>query len=204
MLIKQEYFIYVDILIACIFILMIYNGYKKGFLVGVLNLVYTLLSIVASWFLCPILASMFPIVQSNNAGLINNLVNVNEIINSVIYFVVIFLVLKLLHLFLILIFKSFNNIPIIGSINKLLGSAIGLINAFIIVLALSLLFTLPIFKNGKEIINGTLLKHTSFITSQVTDFIFTKISTEKFNIDIDMYRDEFKEWLNTYLNEQIQ
>jgi len=180
---------------------MIYAGYKKGFLAGVLNLVYTILSIIIAWFLSPVFASMFPIIKENNAGIINAIVNVNEIINSAIYFIIIFLLLRLIHFFLMIILKSFNNLPIIGSINKVLGSFIGFINASIVVLALSLLFTLPIFKNSKDIINNTLFKYSNNLTKYITNEIFTHIFVDKIDIDVDSYRQDFKEWLNKYINE---
>ena len=181
-------------------------GYNKGFLYEIISFAYTGAALAFSWFASPVFAKRFPLINldkiSAEAKVINGFLNLNSLINTIAYFVIIFLILKVLYIFISLILKSLNKIPVIGKVNKILGSLCGIINATIITIFISLLFTLPIFANGKEIKEKTVLKYVNSFTNEIMTLIAKTISENNIDgiqgIDVDQYRIEFENWLDTF------
>lgn len=204
MVISSEYFIFISAFIVAIYLLMIWIGYKKGFLYELLSLFYTALSLFAAWFAAPVFSSLFPLFDLNKFDekyeLLNKVFDLNTMLNTVAYFLIIFLILKLLYMFISLLVKSLNKIPVIGSFNQLLGGAFGIVHATLIVLALSMLLYTPLVENGRQVREQTLLKYISSYSDEAFTFIVEKVSDgnirEKFDdIDMDSYRQQLKEWL---------
>lgn len=203
--IPSNLYIYIDLFIALIFVVFIIIGYKKGFLLSLLSLFYCFLAVIVSWFLSPVFAKMYPLVKLENldekAQILAKLVDINIILNNAIYFVLIFLVLKLFYFVLGLILKKMNKIPVIGKFNQILGAICGILNAIIVTIILSLLFTLPIIKNGKSVINGTVFKYVNkysekIIGVAIDNIDFEQLKNEIQGIDIEQARESVKDWLN--------
>ena len=203
MIIPQNVFLYISIFIIALYIVMMIIGYHKGFLYELVSLVYTALSLVAAWFLSPVLAKLFPLIDTDKLGeykMMIDLFHLEEALNIIAYFIIIFLVLKIFYLFISLLMKSLNKLPVIGKFNQVLGAVSGFINATIITLAISMLFSLPIFKNGKDVREHTILKYVDQFTAQAYSFVMEKIVTDKLDLDlkdlnVDELREQFKEWI---------
>lgn len=204
MIINEKYFIYISIFILVLYLVFMIIGYKKGFIYELVSLIYTGLAILASWFVAPILGKLYPIIKLENiyedASIVSKLINIDPIINTIAYFAIVFLVLKLFYVVLSLVLKSLNKIPVIGKLNQILGLLAGIFNATLVTLAISLLFTLPVFKNGKEIKEKTILlfvdKYTTEALSYALDNVELKHIEDVFDsIDIDAARLEFKQYL---------
>lgn len=211
MKVPSDIFIYIDISILLIYALFIIVGYKKGFIFEIISIVFTGLSLLAAWFLSPVFAGLYPIIKLNNLNnkteIINKFVNIDALLNSILYFVIIFLVLKLLYLLLSIVLKGFNKIPVIGSFNKILGAFAGVFNATLMILSLSLLLYLPIFENGEEIINKTFFKYIDEYSDSVLNFAIDNSDLNSFkdgfnDFDVDNAREEFKEWLQFKRNHE--
>ena len=96
--------------------------------------------------------------------------------------------------------KSLNKIPVIGGFNKILGGVFGIINATIITLFISILLSLPLFKNGNQVKENTILKYINNTSEEVLTYIAEKVGESNLDnnseeFDIDEYREEFKKWL---------
>ena len=203
MTIPQNSFIYISLFIIAIYLLMCYFAYKKGFLYELVSLFYTLLSLLLAWFAAPVFSKQFPLIDLNiineSYGLLDKFFNFSSILNTIIYFIIIFLLLKLLYIFMELILKSFNKIPVLGKLNQLLGIFLGLFNATIIALALCMLLRLPVFANGKEVIDKTVLRYIRDYSDQGIVYIAEKIAALQLendeNFDVDSFREQFGKWL---------
>lgn len=204
--ISSDYFMYINIFIGLVYLLFIIIGYSKGFLFELISLLYSLISGLVSWFLAPILANLYPIFDINNLNketeILNKFVDLSAMINTLIYFVIVFLVLKLLYVFIAFILKGMNKVPVIGKFNQILGIFAGIFNATIITLALSMLLTLPVFKNGDEIKNGTVFKYVSEYSDKLLTYIVDNVDLDNVkkqfdNLDIDNARLEFKNWIES-------
>ena len=213
MVIPQNYFIFISIFIVAIYIAMMIIGYNKGFLYELVNFAYTGLSLLLAWLASPVFAKKFPLITlsklSTEAALLNKLFNLDEIINNVAYFIIIFLLLKLIYVILSIIVKAFNKIPVIGNFNQILGAVAGFFNATIITVFISLLLSLPLFANGKEIKEKTILKYVNNFSSDIFDYITKKLITNNVDqsiqgFDVDNYRKQLQEFLDTFNNGKLQ
>lgn len=208
--ISSEYFLYIDIAIAIVYLIFIIIGYCKGFLYEILSILYTIGSILLSWFLSPVFASLYPILNIDNLNketeLISKFFDISSLANSLIYFVLIFLVLKLIYILLTFIVKGINKLPVLGKFNKILGAFAGIINATIITIMISLLLSLPMIKNANEVKNGTVFKYISTYSDKFLDVLienvdFDKLKKDYDEFDIEIVREQFKNWINSNNNE---
>lgn len=209
--IPNNFFIFIDIFIAIIYFVFIIIGYKRGFLFELVSLLYSVISILISWFLAPILANVYPIINIDNLNketeLITKVFDLSTMINTLIYFVIVFLLLKLIYIVIAFILKGMNKIPVIGKFNQILGIFAGMFNATLITLSLSMLLTLPIIKNGEHIKNKTLFKYISNYSDKILNYIvenidFDNIKLQFDNFDIDNARLEFKNWIESKNNNE--
>ena len=125
MAIPENCFIFISGFIVVIYVAMIYIGYKRGLLYELLSFLYTAASVVIAWFMSPVLASLYPFfdisVIDEKYQMLNKIYDFNGLLNTIAYFVIIFLLLKLLYIVISLLVRSLNKIPVIGSLNQLLG-----------------------------------------------------------------------------------
>ena len=207
MVIPENCYIYISILVAAIYLAFIIIGYHKGFLYELVNMVYTVLALAAAWFASPVFAKVFPLIDLNKMGteamMLNKLIDLNNTVNIAAYFLIIFLILKVLYIFISLILKSINKIPILGGFNQTLGCITGVFNATIVSLAITMLLGLPLFKNGKDAIDHSVLKYISGFSRSALTFVSEKITSSKLpdrpdGFDIDSYREEFRKWLESF------
>ena len=204
MIISDTLYIFISIFIVAIYCLLIYSGYKHGFLYEMIDLLYTLFCLLAAWFASPVLADLFPLIDitkvSEEYSLMNKIFDLNGLLNNIAYFIIVFLILKLLYLFISGLSKGFNKLPMVGGINKVFGAGLGVVNATIIVLMLSMLLATPLVKNGNDVRENTVLKYITKYTDRSLNFVIDKMADNHFdgideNIDVDELREEFKDWL---------
>ena len=205
MSVPENSYLYINLFILAIYVFLMIIGYMKGFLYQVINIIYTVLSLAVAWFVSPVLAELFPLISIETIDeqykLLNSLFNLDRLLNTAAYFVIVFLLLKILYIFISLITKSLNKIPVLGKVNKVLGMIAGILNATIIVFALSMLLSLPLFKNGREVKENTVFKYIEKYTNNAISFIAEKIVVYKGDlkdVDIDSYRKEFSDWLSSF------
>lgn len=209
MVISQDYYIFIDIFIGLIYLAMFFIGYKRGLLYELINVIYTVASLFAAWFASPVFASLFPLIDLTkiieDQQLLIEAFDLNGFVNEVAYFIIIFLLLKLFYVLISVLVRSFNKIPVIGRVNQFFGGIFGLINATLITLFLSMLLMLPLFKNGKDIIDHTLLRYIRSYSNDALGLITetmlqNKVGDRLDNIDIESYREQLSAWLQS-LNE---
>ena len=204
MLIPESYFIYISIFVIALYIVLMIIGYNKGFLFELVNMLYTILSIFIAWVVSPVLAKKFPLISiekiDSQYSLLNTFFNLDNLLNNIAYFIITFLILKILYIFISLLTKSLNKIPVLGKLNKILGMFTGIFNATLITMALSMLLTLPLFKNGKDVREKTILKYVNKYSNQAISYIVDKITLNNIDgdiLDVESYREEFLKWLDS-------
>ena len=204
MVIPQNYFIYISVFIGIIYLAMMYIGYKHGLLYELVALLYTALTVALAWFASPVLADLFPLFDITKLNeeykLLNQVFDLNRMLNTVSFFLILFLILKLFYVILSLFLKTLNKIPVLGKLNQILGGVMGTVNATLIVLALSMLLSTPVVKNGNDVREKTILKHIRSFSDQALTYIVDRISDSnikenKDEFDIKAYREDFREWL---------
>lgn len=195
--ISSDYFLYINIILVLIYIIFAIIGYKNGLMVQIIDLIFNFLAIFAAYFISPILASHFPLVTMEE---IYTKLNINRIIDTLIYCVIVYVILRIFYIFIKPVFKSVSKVPLIGFLNKVGGFLLGIVNATFIMLALGLLLTTPLFSNGIEVKKGTFLKYTDKLCEKAIDISVKYINFDSFketidDFDINSAREEFNKWL---------
>ena len=191
----------VNVTILLIYLILVVIAYKNGFLYEVLGLFINLIILFLSYLLAPLLASKITLINIDlSAYPILAIFNLNELFNTIIFFVLIFFVLSIFGFIIKNLFKSVSKIPFLGFFNRILGIAVGFINATIITLLLSLLVSLPFINNGKQIKEESLFKYVNVITNKalvsLSDYIdIDSLSNNIEGLDINHARDELNKWL---------
>jgi len=143
----------VDICILALFALFVFNGYKKGFI----NSVYSILSLAASVILVSLFKDTFvtAIAESDFGVKIGELFAgssakpevVSMCSEGVVYLasvVVFYALLRLVLRFTLTIINSIASLPVINSLNKILGLALGaVIGAVWLVVIVGALCNIP-------------------------------------------------------------
>ncbi len=173
MLIPISIFPYVDFIIIVLFILTLLSGYKQGLLLQLLNLISVVVALFIAWLFAPILANTFTIVPASLIPFENEfmvdilLAQVNEIA----CFALIFILLSLLLLLLKPIVKAIGKLPIIKSFNKLFGLIFSIAIFAVNIVVATFILSTPIFQNGNELIESSLLKDIREYTLESYDII---------------------------------
>ena len=203
MTIPSNAFLYVNIAIVALYLIVMAICYHNGILYGLIDLFYTVICVAVAYFLSPILANLFPLVSLKQfTGIF---LDIDPIVNTVVYFGIIFIVLKLLGFVIVPMFKNLTKVPVLGQLNKMLGLVLGFVSATIVVLLLSILLKTPLIKNGQEVREGTFFRYVdSYSQTAVNyfvDHVDLNVLKDKFsNLDVDGARDQFKNW---FLDQEI-
>ena len=197
MIIPQNIFIYINIAVFLIYLIFAVVSYKNGFLLQALSLVYTVISLFVAWFTAPILAARIPLVKLEETY---DAFDLSPLINSLIYCIIVFLLMRLIYLFIAPLFKSLSKVPVLGILNRLAGLLLGLINATIVIMLLSMLLNTPFIKNGKEVKEATVFKYTDKLTAYAVDLTVNRLNLDAIKetvdgFDVDVAREKFTTWL---------
>ena len=197
MVISSSYFIYVNLVLLVLYLIALVVGYKNGLILQIVDLLFNIIALFIAYFVSPILAAHFPLVKLDE---VYTALNLNTLIDMLIYIVIVFVVLKILYLIIKPLFASVSKIPLLGFINRIGGALIGVVNATIIVLLFCMLLNTPIFKNGNEIKNGTYLKVVDNLSYKALEFSMDHINIDSIkneikDFDIDQSRKAFEKWL---------
>ncbi len=197
MVISSSYFIYVNLVLLILYLTSLIVGYKNGLILQIVDLIFNIVALFIAYFISPILASHFPLVKLDEVYMALNL---NTLIDMLIYIVIVFLILKIIYILIKPLFASVSKIPLVGFVNRIGGALVGVINATIIVLLFCMLLNTPIFKNGQDIKNGTYLKVVNNLSYKALEFSMDHInidliSKEIKDFNIDESRTAFEKWL---------
>lgn len=202
MCIPENSFIYINVAIIVIYLLSIYKAFKRGFLYETINFFGFIASLLISWFLAPIMAKYLPIVTELDLSGQGEEIVVNilsPIVNTVVWTVLLLVIIKLVLTIILPLFKGVSKIPVIGSVNRILGAIFGVFDATIWILIFSMLLSMPFFENGQEVKNHTFVKYVNEISDKALIFITENVELPEgieYEIDdIDDFREKFTDWL---------
>ena len=194
MVISSAYFTYLNLALIILYLAFVVIGYKNGLILQIVDLVYNILALFIGYFLAPILASHFPIVKLDEVYMALKL---NVLMDTLIYMIIVFILLKLLYLIIKPLFGFVSKIPLIGFVNDIGGSLMGIVNATIVVLLFFMLLNTPLFKNGNEVKEKTYLKTINGLSYKALEFSMNHFDFQKEfkDFDIDKTRMAFDKWL---------
>src|SRR5690554_2861676 len=134
-------------------------GYKSGLLLQVFSLLNVVVKVILAWIFSPIFASAIPLYNPDLGALNESALDtlLSEQLNTVIWFMLIYLVLTLLFMFLKPLIKGVGKLPIIKTVNQILGFVFGLIKGIIYLLIIIYLLSTPFFVNGRDAVEESYL-----------------------------------------------
>ena len=166
--------------------------YRKGFLLSLLDILGFILALVVAYLFSSHLARMMPLLRGEDViaqfPMIGLLIFYQ--VNTIVWFFILFVVISLILLLLRPALKSVNKIPLVGTVNQLLGAALEGLKALFFLWLLSLLLSTPLFSNGQALVETSLLNvyqtlaiESPFSAGLNTDIIYKLSRQEELSED---------------------
>jgi uncharacterized membrane protein required for colicin V production len=174
-----------DILLLIFFAASILVGLKRGFIVQAIHLISFFVALIVAYIYYKPLAEKFVLwipypglTEGSSMALAVDALNVDLTFYRIIAFAVIFFAVKLALQILGSVFDFLTYLPVLKSVNRLLGAILGFLEFYLILfILLYVLALLPIesLQNlmGHSIIANLMLEHTPIFTSMVQDWWYS-------------------------------
>lgn len=191
MVIDERAYLIIDIFVISLMLFCIIKGAIDGFLYELINVLFLFVALFAAWLISPICANNLPLfdIKTENEllDLIADVSNLNAVVNNILWFII--LVFAILIIFLVIrpLLKKICKIPLFGNFNRILGGLLGVIYGFILVLLFTVFLMLPIFKNGKQAKDNTILKYTDTATKFTTKFLLNNVNLERIKENVSNF-----------------
>lgn len=177
-------------IIAC---LLIFLGYKKGFLSKLLSCLSFVVVVLISWHLSPMLARTFHLLPTSFAPYQDTpLAEFFYLYANQIFIFVIFIVIASISIFVLKpIFLLIGKLPVISFTDSLLGALFGVVEVILLLFASLLILKMPFVVNGNEVIEKTMFKYVEnvqnklFVIGSDLLFDFDMMKDEESNVSLD-------------------
>lgn len=170
----HDFIIYINGVLLALLLVVIYRGYKRGLLLQLVDLVSILVSFIIAWLFSPIFVKIFSFVSINPTSLSAIDKSINDGANQLIWFGILFIVVRIALMIITPLASLISKMPLVKQVNSVAGGLFSIVVYFVYVMLIIFFLTLPIVKNGQEIISGTVLKPIQ----EVSQPIFTLIDSE--------------------------
>ena len=196
----------IAVLVFCLVFLI--RGARKGVLLQILSTFGTLAAFLGAWRYCSFAQAymnLWPTGWNPFAG--NALLEKAAYVylNETAWFFLLFILIRLFFKLLEKLADGLSSLPVIRELSAILGGALGLVCATVWLLLFSMILHTPLFANGPEIFENTLLKKADSAAALVSEAIDAPLtSTEVFS---RLYRDyknldgRDKEYLSKWLSD---
>lgn len=170
-----------DIAVLVLIIAYVFSGYKEGFVYKLVSFIASILSGFVLWFLSGPIGQVIQIYPKDGLENDFSVLLGYDLLNRIFVFVALFLVIQILFIFLKPIAKWFQKIPIIGFVNRILGMVFGFAQSMIVLIVITMLLSLPLVENGKQLIEGSSLKHLQPVTTYIFESVNQMVIDEAIN-----------------------
>ena len=195
--------LYINILVALIYIIFLIMAYKKGFVYEALNLILSVFSIFVAYFISTPLSNIFPLVSSEQFDDFI-LQQMAPAINMTLWFILTVIASRLLLLILSPWSNKVSKVPYFGFFNRLLGTILGALNATFWVVLLSMFLALPIVKNGREIRQNTILEPISNYANEAITYLTNYYNDNHLDENLKNAQQQFEIWLKDASDEYFK
>lgn len=159
----------VNSIMVLFMILVIYNSYKEGLVYCILKFITSLCSIFVLWFLAGELSPYLMIYPQAQVPIVDMFEHdlLYTLCNRLLLFILMFIIVQLILLLVKPLSNFINKIPLVGSLNKLGGMLIGLLESILVLLVISFVLTLPIIPHSNEIMENSWFKYSKIVHEYV-------------------------------------
>ena len=169
MVINSQYAIFFDLILIAVLGILVIDGYRKGFFYKILSCLSFFLVLFICWRITPAIADVFavfpkelaPFAKTNLAAFFYGYAN------RALIFVLLTAAFMLLLLVLRPLSKLFQRMPVISTINAVLGMAFGLVQGMLVVLIVYFVLNTPLVSNSKEFISASLIRYAKPFNDEV-------------------------------------
>lgn len=169
MVINSQYAIFFDLILIAVLGILIIDGYRKGFFYKILSCLSFFLVLFICWRITPAIADVFavfpkelaPFAKTNLAAFFYGYAN------RALIFVLLTAAFMLLLLVLRPLSKLFQKMPVISTINAMLGMAFGLVQGMLVVLIVYFVLNTPLVSNSNEFISASLIRYAKPFNDEV-------------------------------------
>lgn len=203
--IASKYYMYISIGLAVFYIWMFIHGWKRGILVSLVRFAGSLASIWAGWVASPVLAEFFSIWPKKYTPMQDTALasSVYGFVNELAWFLVIFLILQIIIGIIESLARKAQKTRGIHALSALFGGVFKLCSAAVWTIVFCAVLSLPVFANGTDVVNNTLLGTVKTKVMEVTDkYVEPYLSSDSFrklSEDIsdlpEKERNELRQWL---------
>ena len=167
MTIPTEWMQYINIIIGVLLIVSIVAGYIKGFFIQLIDILAYILAFFIAKRYASGLASRIQLWPKSAVVFPGTILQdyFYDKCNYYFWFILLFLGILLLTLILKPVIKAIGELPFIKEANKALGMVLGVVAFFIWITIAVYLLSTPVFTNGEEVIDNTLLKPIKEVSS---------------------------------------
>lgn len=211
MLISDSIIQYTNLILLVMLVLLVYQGYKKGFVSKLLSSISFLVIVLVGWNLAPAFSSVFQILPRSLAPYQDTPLAefFYGYINQILIFVVIVVVASIVIFLLKPITEIFTSVPGISFFNATLGAFLGVVEMTIFSFVLLFVLHSPIIQNGQEVIDQTFLKHMDVLQERVITIgndIMMEFDVLNDSIDNEASANELKNFLveHGYSDQDVQ
>ena len=149
----------INLVVVIVFALLLFSGYKQGFLMKLISIVGFVVVGIFSWWISAPISRMLSLYPKSQLPIENDLISsfIYDNINRLFIFVVLFVILNIVILFLKPLIKAISDIPVVSTINKVAGLCLGAIQAVVLMFVATLVLRLPFISQGNTYVEGSLL-----------------------------------------------
>lgn len=201
--ISTQYAMIFDIILIVVLGILIVDGYRKGFFYKILSCLSFFLILFICWQITPAFSKVFEIFPKELAPFADtNLAPFFYVYaNQALIFVILTACFMLTLLILKPISRLFQKMPVISTINAVLGMAFGIIQGLIVILVVTFLLGTPLVSNSSEFISASLIRYAKPLNDEISilaqDAFMDYQMIEKGERADKNSIQEFKSWLES-------
>ena len=155
----------VDVLFVVTIVLLVFNGFRTGFVFSLVNLLSLPLAFAVAWFFGPQLTQA---LAGNNLG----------VAPIIAYLLLFFGTVLVVHIIGTLLRGIVQSIPLVGSLDTLLGGFIGFVEAWLLwVVILVILYNVLLNSSKINVTPAQLSGWQDFYNAAVTNSLFARVNS---------------------------
>lgn len=160
----------VNIVILCALCAFVFGGYRDGFLLKLLSILSFFVCGFLAWWASSYVGGFIHLYPKHALPLQDTPLEavLYDNLNRLLIFVILFVLLQLAVLIVKPFTKAANHVPVVSGINRLLGAALGALQAVLLMVLAAMICRLPFWKTGNEIASASLLRYSDTLLEALT------------------------------------
>ena len=135
----------------CVLCALVFGGYRDGFLLKLLSILSFFVCGFLAWWASSYVGSFIHLYPKHALPLQDTPLEavLYDNLNRLLIFVILFVLLQLAVLVIKPFTKAANHVPVVSGINRLLGAALGALQAVLLMVLAAMVCRLPFWKTGR-------------------------------------------------------